>query len=436
REPFYTFIGNLPAIGIVPEGAGAEMVGSPVGSGPYKVVAYNEGEMVALESHADYWGGAPSIPRINIRVVADNTTRQAELMSGSVDLAYNSGFDPETIRALNGRRGIQVAIEEGANVDYLGLNLTGSSVVANQKVRQAIAFAIDRQVIIHRLLRDQAREADAILPPEHWAYFAGVTDYGHNTERAKQLLDEAGFRDPDGDGPQPRLAITLTTTTTQISRNIASIIQNQLRQAGIQVELQSLELATMLDRINKAQFDVYYLRAIGFNQLTDVFQFVYHSRYQNPEFNEAVARLRSLNDPAQMRPLFENLERILARREYCPNPEVARLAEQAAATSDAAMRKQLYLQSSALLTDRGGQNRMRYCNPRVDDWIVGAERTNDRAEKIKLYSDIQQTVSEELPQVYLWYPANVLVASERVRNIQIEPSGSWYFIAKLSLEEE
>ncbi|HET9529844.1 MAG TPA: ABC transporter substrate-binding protein, partial [Blastocatellia bacterium] len=371
-----------------------------------------------------------------IKVVADNTTRQAELMSGSVDLAYNSGFDPETIRALNGRRGIQVVIREGANVDYLGLNLTSSSMLANQRVRQAIAYAINRQVIIHRLLRDQAREANAILPPEHWAYNAGVTQYGHDTERAKQLLDEAGFADPDGDGPQPRLTITLTTATTQISRNIASIIQNQLRQAGIQVELQSLELATLLDRINKAQFDMYYLRAIGFNQLTDVFQFVYHSRYQNPEFNEAIARLRPISDPLAMRPLFESLAKILARREYCPSPEVDRLARQAASAGDASTRKQLYLQIAALLTDRGGQNRMRYCNQQVDQWIVEAERTNDRAEKIRIYSDIQKTVSEELPQIYLWYPANVLVASERVRNIEIEPSGSWYFISKLALEEE
>jgi ABC-type transport system substrate-binding protein len=368
-------------------------------------------------------------------VVADNTTRQAELMSGSVDLAYNSGFDPETIRALNGRRGIQVIVREGANVDYLGLNLSGSSVVADQRVRQAIAHAIDRQVIIRRLLREQAREADAILPPEHWAYDASLAGYGHDPERAKRLLDEAGFTDPDGDGPQPRLALTLTTATTQITRNIASVIQNQLRQVGIQVELQSLELATLLDRINKAQFDMYYLRAIGFNQLTDVFQFVYHSRYQNPEFNEAIARLRSTTEPAEMRPLFESLARNLARREYCASEEVARLAEQAASESNAAARKQLYLQVAALLTDRGGQNRMRYCNPQVDRWIVEAERARDRAEKVRLYGDIQKAVSEQLPQIYLWYPANVLVASDRVGNIQLEPSGSWYFISKLTLED-
>jgi ABC-type transport system substrate-binding protein len=136
-----------------------------------------------------------------------------------------------------------------------------------------------------------------------------------------------------------------------------------------------------------------------------------------------------------MRPLFESLARNLARREYCASEEVARLAEQAASESNAAARKQLYLQVAALLTDRGGQNRMRYCNPQVDGWIVEAERARVRAEKVRLYGDIQKAVSEQLPQIYLWYPANVLVASDRVGNIQLEPSGSWYFISKLTLED-
>jgi ABC-type transport system substrate-binding protein len=79
---------------------------------------------------------------------------------------------------------------------------------------------------------------------------------------------------------------------------------------------------------------------------------------------------------------------------------------------------------------------MRYCNPQVDDWIVEAERANDRAAKVVLYGKIEKTVSDELPQIYLWYPANVLIARKRVGNIQIEPSGSWYFIAKLTLDQQ
>jgi peptide/nickel transport system substrate-binding protein len=450
REPFYTFIGNLLAVGIIPDGAGTEIVNQPVGTGPYKFVSYKEGSPVQLEANAAYWGGAPNIPRVHIKVVTDNSTRQAELMSGEVDLAYNAQFDPETIRALGQRRDMQVIVGDGASIGYLGANVSPTSLLSNQKLRQALAYGIDRDVIIHRLLRDQARKANAIMPPEHWAYDPAATVYDHDPERAKKLLDEAGFPDPDGDGPRPRLTLTMLTTTTQLSRNIAAIMQDQLRRVGIHLDLQSLESATLFDKLGKAQFDLYYLIGIGFNQLTDVFQFVYHSRYQDPEFNDAIAKLRATSDPAKMSPLLDQLQRKLApertlrgadvveiRYAYCFNSDVTRLAIEAAALDSARepeAKKQLYLRVASLLTDRGGQNRMRYCNPQVDQWIVEAERANDRAVKAALYSKVQQTVSNELPQIYLWYPANVLVASTRVGNIQIEPSGSWFFIAKLTLE--
>jgi len=306
------------------------------------------------------------------------------------------------------------------------------------RVRQAVAYAIDRDAIIHRLLRDQARKANALMPPEHWAYNANITVYDRDTQRALHLLDEAGFPDPDGDGPQTRMRLAIITSTNQLSRNIAAILQDQLRQVGIGLELLSLENATMNDRLAKAQYDLFYRIGLGFNQSTDGFQLVYHSRYQDAQFNDAIAKLRAANDPAQTRPLFETLAALLAKHEYCPSEEVKRMAEQAAAldaTEGAAEKRALYLRISSLLTDRGGQNRMRYCNPQVDDWIVGAERASDRAAKIPLYSQIEKTVADELPQIYLWYPANVLIARKRVGNINLDPSGSWTFIAKLTLDQ-
>jgi peptide/nickel transport system substrate-binding protein len=436
-EPFTTFIGNLPAVGIIPEASeeeSAALINAPVGSGPYRFVSYAEGDAVKLEANSGYWGGAPNIARVHVRVVSDNSTRQAELMSGEIDLAYNAQFDPETVRALKNRSDIQVVLGEGANIGYLGVNVTSVSLLSNQRVRQAVAYGIDRQVIIHRLLRDQARQANALLPPKHRAYYSGITVYDHDPERAASLLDEAGYADPDGPGPAPRLTLRIMTSTTQLSRNIAAIMQDQLRRIGVALEIDSFESATLFDRLSKAQYDLYYLIGLGFNQSTDAFQFVYHSRYQNAQFNEAIARLRPLADPAQMRPLFDQISSILARRDYCPAAEVDDLVERAAsADADAQTKKRLYLQISGLLTDRGGQNRMRYCNPQVNDSIIAAERTNDRAEKAAHYHTIQKIVSDELPQIYLWYPANVLVARARVGNIHLEPSGSWYFITKLTL---
>jgi ABC-type transport system substrate-binding protein len=332
-----------------------------------------------------------------------------------------------------------VVFGDGANIGYLGCNTSSSSKLSDVRVRQAIAYAIDRDTIIHRLLRDQARKADGVMPPEHWAYNPDIAAYEYSPARAKEMLDQANFPDPDGDGPQVRLKLSIITSTNQLSRNIAAILQDQLRRVGIDLELLSLESATMFDRLGKAQYDLYYLIGLGSNQSTDVFQFVYHSRYLDAAFSDAIANLRKATDAAQMRPLFEPLAAILNKREYCHSAEVDRLAEQATAldaATNASAIKQIYLQIAGLLTDRGGQNRMRYCNPPVDEWIVAAERENDRAKKITAYARIQQTVADDLPQIYLWYPANVLIARKRVGHIQLDPSGSWYFIAKLTLDAQ
>ena len=430
REPFYTFVGSLPVVGIIPENAGSEMMNAPIGSGPYRVESYREGQAVELIANQNYWKGAPQVPRVTVKVVIDNSTRQAELMSGEVDLAYNAQFDPETVRALARRDDIQVITDRGANVDYMGLNVAGP-VTGSPGVRTAIALAVDRDAIIHHLLRDQARRADAIMPPEHWAFESGVRNHPYDPDLAKALLDESGFKDPDGDGPEKRFSLTLTTSTTQLSRNIASIIQEQLGRVGIDLNLQSLEFATMMDRITRGEYDLYYLRGIGFNQSPDVFQFVYHSRFQEPEFVDAIGRLRGAREERQIEQITREISSILGKRTYCPGEQVQRALMRDAGS--AAELKQKYLEIARILTDRGGQNRMRYCNPEVDNWIVQAELADDPAIKKEYYSRIQKVVSIELPQIYLWYTANVLVARKRVGNIEVEPTGSWYFITKLTL---
>jgi peptide/nickel transport system substrate-binding protein len=99
-------------------------------------------------------------------------------------------------------------------------------------------------------------------------------------------------------------------------------------------------------------------------------------------------------------------------------------------------KRDLYLKIAGMLTDRGGANRSRYCSPEVDGLIAEAERATSREDKRRLYSRIQKVLSEDLPQIYLWYPANVLIARQRVGDIEIEPSGSWFFIRKLTLPDD
>ncbi|HKV41989.1 MAG TPA: ABC transporter substrate-binding protein [Blastocatellia bacterium] len=433
REPSYTFLGNLPAIGIIPNGSGSELTSSPMGSGPYRFVSYSEDGGLKLDSNAAYWGGAPNIPHIQVELIQDNSTRQAALMSGEVDLAYNAQFDPETIRALAGNRRLKVSISAGANIAYLGVNVTAGP-LSNRNVRQAIAFSINRREIIHRLLRDQAREADSVLPPEQWAYDPGFV-YNYDPEKAKQLLDGAGFPDPDGEGPQPRFSLSLMTSTNQLSRNIGAILQDQLRRVGIKLELASFESATFFDKLAKGQFELYYLIGVGGNQNTDIFEYTYHSRYHNDSFNEAIARLGTAKNEAEILTLSGRIATILGARDYCANPEVDSLAERAKTAEAADEKKSLYLKIAGLLTDPGGANRSRFCDPEVDRWIEDADRVIGRDQKQPLFSQIQKRLSLDLPQIYLWHPATVVVARSRVRDIQVEPSGSWYFITRLTLDD-
>ncbi|MGH9825553.1 MAG: ABC transporter substrate-binding protein, partial [Blastocatellia bacterium] len=348
REPFYTFLGNLPAVGIIPRDAGADIINHPIGSGPYRFVSYSEEDGVKLSSNEEYWGGAPPISTLEVEVIQDNSTRQAALMSGEIDLAYNAQFDPETIRALRRWSKVNVVVGPGSNIAHLGVNVTAPA-LSNPKVRQAIAYAINREEIIHKLLRDQARRADSILPPEQWAYDPNVHAYSYDPAAAEKLLDEGGFA---VSGSGTRFTIEMMTTTNQLSRNIASIMQDQLRRVGIALNLVSLEPATFFDRLARGQFDLYYLISVGGNQSTDIFQFVYHSRYHDEKYNEDVTKLRSATNPAVVRTLLDSVKSILARRGYCADPEVNRLAAQAADSieSDPSMARQLYLRIAGLLT--------------------------------------------------------------------------------------
>ena len=434
-EASYTFLGNLPAVGIIPAGSGSEIVNSPVGTGPYRLTSYTEEQGVKLDANSGYWGGPPSIAHVQIETIQDNSTRQAALMSGEVDLAYKAQFDPETVRALAGNRRLQVVIQPGTDIAYLGVNVTAGP-LSKPSVRQAIGFSINRPEIIHRLLRDQARQADSVLPPEQWAFDPNVFSYDYNPERAKRLLDDAGLPDPDGDGPQTRFTLSLMTSTNQLSRNIGSILQDQLRKVGIKLELASFESATFFDKLAKGQFDLYYLIGVGGNQNTDIFEYTYHSRYRNDAFNDAMAALRTARNAADLAHLFGRTGSILAVRDYCPNPEVDALAARAAALGPDGYgeEKQLYMKIGGLLTDPGGANRSRYCDPQIDRWIEEADRLTDRDQKKLLFLQVQERLARELPQIYLWYPANVLAARRRVKDIQADASGSWYFIPKLTLE--
>src|SRR5208337_560043 len=138
-----------------------------------------------------YWDGAPPLPAVRFMVVPDATTRALELRKGSADIAINA-LTADTVFALRNDPALAIMNAPGTIYAYLAFNLR-DPILRDVRVRQALAYAIDRESIIHYLLRDLARPADSVLPTQHWAFDGNVARYPHNPRRARELLNLAGY---------------------------------------------------------------------------------------------------------------------------------------------------------------------------------------------------------------------------------------------------
>jgi ABC-type transport system substrate-binding protein len=194
RSPWLNLLSNLVPIGIIPQGSTLEdQKRQPVGTGFYKFVRQNEQQQaVDLAAHDAYWGGAPAIKNVRVRVILDSNTLQAELKSGGVDIAVVGNLQPEDYQVLGQDANLKVEQFSGVNVVYLSFNVQDEP-LKDARVRQAIAYAINREAIVRDLLRGQARVAHSIIPEESWAFHPGQT-YTYDPEKAKSILDEAGYK--------------------------------------------------------------------------------------------------------------------------------------------------------------------------------------------------------------------------------------------------
>ncbi|SPF33690.1 ABC peptide transporter, periplasmic ligand binding protein [Candidatus Sulfotelmatobacter kueseliae] len=319
KEPDSPLLWNLSdgAMGIVPYGSLDEMTRNPVGSGPFKFVSAETDREIILERNDDYWGEKAKLARVRFAVVPDETTQALELRKGSGDVAINS-LTPDTVLALSREPTLAVERGPGTRLAYLAFNLR-APILQDARVRQAIAYALDRQAMIDYLWRGQAELARSILPPQSWAYDGDVPAYGHDPEKANRLLDAAGYAAVNG----VRFHIIMKTSLDANTRMMVAVMQQQLRQVGIVLDIRSFESATFFSDVIHGAFQMYGLRWIGGNEDPDIFEYVFHSAkfppnganrgfYSNPKVDELIDRARREVDPALRKPLYAEVQRVLA----------------------------------------------------------------------------------------------------------------------------
>jgi peptide/nickel transport system substrate-binding protein len=194
NKPWTGLLSNLVAIAIIPKDSYASQKTHPLGTGPFKFVNYDSVQQVVdLETNPTYWDGPAKFSSLRVRVISDANAMQAELQSGRVDIApLPTSLSPDSIKALSSNPNLTVQQFEGSNLNLLTFN-TKEPPLDNVKVRQAIAYAIDRERMISGLLQGQGKIAHSILPESSWAYTPGQT-YHYDPAMANKLLDEAGFK--------------------------------------------------------------------------------------------------------------------------------------------------------------------------------------------------------------------------------------------------
>ena len=320
REPYASFTGNLirPAIGIVPAGAPADFSRAPIGSGPFRFVQQTQDEEAVVERNPDYFRGAPSITRVRFRVVPDAVVRALELRKGSADLEMSS-LSPDIIPVLARQPGLEITDRSGTNLTYLGFNLE-DPLLSRRELRQALAFATDREALIRFLLHGQAKVAAGALPPDHWAAEASVARYPYDPVHAEQLLDAAGFPPKQGG---PRLRLTLKCSTDEQARLIGAALQEQWRRVGVELELRPLELATLFSDVARGNFQITFQRWIGANTDPDFFEFAFSSKrfppdganrghYRNPRIDVLTDHIRVEMNQEKRKVLCGEVQKILA----------------------------------------------------------------------------------------------------------------------------
>jgi peptide/nickel transport system substrate-binding protein len=348
KEPYASFLWDLtrPGVGIVPAGSGSEMSRHPIGTGPFRFVSMATDEAIVLARNDNYYGyaaansapvyaastaraasgaadlaaGSP-IERIRFRIVPDALTRALELRKGSADGEVNS-LTPDMVRSLSHERGLELTDQPGTVLAYIAINFN-DPILAHREVRQALAYATDRETLIKYLFRGEARRAASLLPPNHWAYEPNVTQYDYDPARAEQLLDAAGYRrGPDG----IRFHITLKTSTEESTRLLAEALADQWKRVGITLDLRSLEFATFYSDISHGSFQLYTYRWIGGNNDPDIFDYVFNSakmppnganrgHYHNPVVDELLDRERVEMDQAKRKVILSNIQKIVAEDE-------------------------------------------------------------------------------------------------------------------------
>lgn len=240
-----------------------KLLNNPIGSGAYKLNKFESGQYVELEAFNNYFNGKAKTNKIILKTTNPDTL-QAEFKNGNVDIANVNDMSKSEVETLK-KDGFDTTTYPDYMFQYMGFNLREKK-FQDKKVRQAFMYAIDRKLLVDKLLEGNGEVINTPLLPTSWAYPKDVklNEYNYNIEKAKSLLKEAGWSDKNNDGilenskGEKFIAELKYPTGLKSREQTALIIQESLKKVGIDIKLSSMEFSTLMEQVvANHEFDLY-----------------------------------------------------------------------------------------------------------------------------------------------------------------------------------
>jgi peptide/nickel transport system substrate-binding protein len=343
KEP--TFAPTTPPwIPILPEHVWSKFDGDPkaakeyenvpaVGSGPFHLVEWKEGQFWRMEANKNYWMGAPTIDEVVFRVFDNQEAMVQALKAGEIDIA--DALIPSLFNSLEGTPNIATHVAPPGYFDNLAFNFGGQGAQATNHpalkdlaVRQAIAHAIDTQAIVDRIMLGQGTPGTTITMPHSPWHWEPPPDqrYDFDIAEANRILDEAGYADTDGDGVRempdgtnPLVLEILTLNNLTYSNDQGKLIQGWLDQIGIQVDLVPVSESKAYALWADGDFDAY-IWGWGGDPDPDFILSIFTTDqclswsdgcYSNPQYDRMYEQQKTIADPAQRNAFIDRMQQFL-----------------------------------------------------------------------------------------------------------------------------
>ena len=323
EHSFAPFLNNLTTTvgGIVsPEAVrehGEDFSRYGVGSGPYQLENWDRGVRVTLKANDNYWGQKPSIERVRVEPVVEPLVRGVQIMTGEADIIAD--VDPDSIEALEQDPNVNVHQQLGPHIWYVGLNLKDPP-FDDQRVRQAVNYAIDRRAIVEDILKGTGVAATQTLAPAFEAHNEEVEGYPYNVDKARELLAEAGYED----GIEVSFIVPESGSGMQSPVAMSTAIQAYLREVGITASLEIMEWGAFLNRVNPGAEGKHEMWALSWMTLTgdpdmpltnlhsgNSIPYFNSGYYDNPYVTEQLEKARQVTDPDERNAIYRELQEII-----------------------------------------------------------------------------------------------------------------------------